>query len=168
MSKNTKTPFPALKRGLPWELKCKFAQGQLTTLFKGIMNEIREKYDAVAALEIAEKTWKREDRVKNMVKTLKDVFKIEGNDMEAMNKWWNIYWELTGVEATYLELSETYTKTKITNCPWSTTDPKDICNWCTIYSNIIEKAMNPKATIKRLKGMCAGDQYCEFFTKIEE
>jgi hypothetical protein len=168
MSKNTETPFPASKRGLPWELKCKFARGQLTTLFKGIMNEIREKFGAAAALEIAEKVWKREERVKKMVHTLKDVFKIEGNDLEANLLWWNLYYELTGMEAAYLEVNKSSTKTKITNCPWSTQDPKDISGWCIIYANIINKAFNSKFTNERLKGMCAGDPYCEFILKIEE
>ena len=132
------------------------------------MNEIREKYGAAVALEIAEKVWKREDRVKKMVHTLKDVFKIEGNDLEANLLWWNLYYELAGMETTYLEVNKSSTKTKITKCPWSTPDPKDISDWCIIYANIINKAFNPKFTLERLKGMCAGDPYCEFFLKIEE
>jgi hypothetical protein len=168
MAKNSELTYPAPKRGLPWELKFKFAQGQLTTLFKGIMNEIREKYGAAAALEIAEKVWKRENRVKKMVQTLKDVFRIEGNDIGAIQKWWEVYWELVGQEVTILEQSKTFTRSKITKCPWSTPEPKDINDWEKIFNSIVSKTINPKITVERPKAMCAGDPYCEYVWKIEE
>ena len=167
MSKNTKTPYPAPKRGLPWELKCKFARGQLTTLFKGVMNEIREKYGAAAALEIAEKAWKREDRVKNMVHTLKDVFKIEGNDIEALGNWWDIYYELAGMEATILERSKTIDRRKLTKCPF-VTEHKDVSDWDVRFCKIAAKTINEKAILEMPKTMCAGDPYCDFIFRIEK
>ena len=153
---------------IPWELKYKFLKGMLTTFFKGVMYEIREKDGATAALEFFERIWKMEDRVKNMTNTIKDVFKIEDNDMEAIAKWFDIYNELTGTEATRLELSKTFNKVRCPmGCAWHT-KPKDISDWVLIFFGIIVKTLNPKATIERPKGMCLGDPYCEYVTKIEE
>ncbi|WP_287584012.1 hypothetical protein [Candidatus Borrarchaeum sp.] len=158
----------AKKMAIPWELKYKYLQGMLTTLFKSVMYEYREKHGAAAALEFIEGVWKREDRVKNMTKTLKDVFKIEGNDIEAIDKWWGIWWELTGMDATRLEQSKKLMKFKIpAGCAWLT-KPKDISDWPLIFMNLIVKAINPKAILERVKGLCAGDPYCEYITKIEE
>jgi len=168
MSKNRETPYPAPKMGLPWELKCKFARGQLTTLFKGVMHLLREKFGAEIALEIAEGFWKYKDRIKNMTNTLKDVFKIEGNDIEAIINWWNIWFEHVGIEATWLEVTKKNARYKVNVCPWSTPDPKDISGWSISFVNIIMKTINPKVTVERPKGMCAGDPYCEYVTKIEE
>jgi len=86
MAKKMEIPYPAPKRGLPWELKYKFVSGMLTTLFKGFMYVIREKFGAATALELAERMWKFDDRLKNMTNTLKDIFNIEGNDIEALMK----------------------------------------------------------------------------------
>ena len=167
MAKKTDTPYPAPKMGIPWELKCKFARGQLTTLFKGVLYLLHERFGAAIALEMAEDFWKYKDRIKNMANTLKDVFKIEGNDMETIMKWWDIWYEIAGMESTVLEQSKTFSRNKITKCPWKT-ESKDIADWDMIFSNIVYKTINPKATIEKLKGMCAGDSYCEFVSKIEE
>ncbi len=154
--------------GLPWELKCKFARGQLTTLFKGVLHLLNERFGSVIALEIAEELWKYKDRIKNMTNTLKDVFKIEGNDIEAIVNWWNLWFEHVGIEATWLEVTSKIARWKINVCPWSTPDPEDISGWCVIFCSVIIKTLNPKATIERPKGMCAGDPYCEHVMRIEE
>ena len=156
------------KIGIPWELKYKYVRGMMTTLFKGVMYVIREKFGAATALEIAERFWKYDDRIKNMTITLKDVFKIEGNNIEAIQKWWETYWEITGMEGTWLEVTKTYYKLRITKCPWSIPDPKDISGWSKILVGIINKAINQKATTERPKGMCAGDPHCEYIVRIEE
>jgi hypothetical protein len=156
----------AKKVAIPLELKYKFASGGYVSLLKGVMYAIREKYGAAAVLEIFERVWKMEDRVKNMTTTLKNVFKIEGNDMEAIAKWYDIWWELQGLEATRPELSKTRTIVKVTQCPWKTW-PKDISDWDLFLQKIIIKTINQKATIEMPKSMCAGDPYCEFITKIE-
>ena len=91
MAKDRETPYQAPKMGLPWELKCKFARGQLTTLFKGIMRLLREKYGPATALELAEGFWRYDDRIPKMTLHLKNIFKIEGNDLEAIINWWNIW-----------------------------------------------------------------------------
>ena len=163
------TPYPAPKKGIPWELKYKFVKGMLTTLFKGVMYEFREKDGAAATLEFYERIWKREDRVKNMTKTLKDVFKIEGNDMEAIGEWFDIYNERLETEGyTIYERSNTFSRARCPiGCAWKT-ESKDVSDWALIFFNIIVKTINPKATIERPKGMCAGDQFCEYVTRIEE
>ncbi|WP_287582849.1 hypothetical protein [Candidatus Borrarchaeum sp.] len=133
------------------------------------MFQIREKDGAAGALEFYEKIWKREDRVKNMTTTLKDVFKIEDNDMNAIYKWFVIFNELIGTEGyTQLEQSKTFCRVRVPiGCAWKT-DPKDISDWVLIFFNIVVKTINPKATVERPKGMCAGDSYCEYVYKIEE
>ena len=168
MAKNKDTPFPAPKIGLPLELKYKYVRGMMTTLFKGIMYVIREKFGAATALEIAEGFWRYDDRIPKMTRNLKNIFKIEGNDPEAILKWWNLYFEHVGIEATWLEVNKTFIRWKVTECPWSTPDPKDISGWCEIFCNIVDKTINPKAIHERPKGMCAGDPYCEHITRIEE
>jgi len=153
---------------IPWELKYKFAFGAWTSILKGFMYAIRKKYGAAAALEIYEMVAKMDDRIKNMTQILKDVFKIEGNDMVAMQKWWDIWYELTGIEVTWLERSKTCNRNKITKCPFKM-ESKDLSDWdLTIFTNVVTKALNPKATTEQHKNMCAGDPYCEFVTRIEE
>jgi len=162
------TPYPATKRGIPWEFKYIYVKGMVTTLFKGFMYVIREKFGAATALELAEKMWKFDDRNKKMAKTLKDVFNIEGNDIKAIMTLWEIFYELVGVEATWLEVTETSTRIKITKCPWSKPDPKDISDWEQIFNTIVSKTINPKVTVERPKAMCAGDPYCEYIHKLKE
>ena len=152
---------------IPWELKYKFVRGMMTTLFKRFMYEIREECGAATALKIHERLNRRDDRIKNMTYTLRDVFNIEGNDIETIDRWYNIYWDLTGIEGTSLELSKTHGRVKITKCPFKT-GYKDISDWCLNFNNIIIKTINPKTILERVKGMCAGDPYCEFVWKIEE
>jgi hypothetical protein len=140
----------------------------VTTLFKGFMYTIREKFGAETALELAERMWKFDDRNKKMATTLKNVFNIEGNDIEAIMTLWEIFYELVGVEATWLEVTKTYTRIKITKCPWSTPDPKDVSDWEIHFNSIISKFINPKVTVERPKAMCAGDPYCEYIHKLAE
>jgi len=157
----------AKKMPIPWELKYNYMKGMLTTLFKSVMYEFRERYGAAAALEFYEGVWNRDDRVKNMTTTLKEVFKIEGNDLEAIFNWYNIFWELMGLEGSRLEQSPTLLRFKITKCAWQT-DPNDISDWVLIFFNIVVKTINPNVTVERPKGMCAGDPYCEYVYKLEE
>ena len=157
----------AEKVEIPWETKYKFAVGGYHATIKSFLNLIREKYGAEAALERYERFCKEDDRLKNLTNTILNVFKIEGNDMEAIEKWWDIWYELAGLESTTLELSKTMSRMKITKCPWQT-EPKDISDWDMIFTNIVYETINPKATIEKLKGMCAGDPYCEFVAKLEE
>ena len=168
MAKKLETPYPATKRGLPWELKYKYVRGMGTTLLKGFMRAIRTKFDAATALELYEMVCKMDDRNKKMTMTLKDVFNIEGNDINTIMTWWEIFYELVGVEATWLEMTKTIARLKITECPWSTPDPKDINGWEIIFNSLITKTINPKATVERPKAMCAGDPYCEYVWRIEE
>jgi len=156
------------KVAIPWELKYDYMKGMLTTLFKSVMYEFREKYGGVAALEFYQGVWKRNDRVKNMVTTLKDVFKIEGNDIEAITKWFEIWWELQGVEGIIIERSNTINTVRFPKgCEWKT-EPRHISEWQLIFNNIVIKTINPKATVERPKAMCEGDPYCEYVYTIEE
>jgi len=131
------------------------------------MYAIREKYGAAVALEIIERVWKMEDRIKNITNRFLTIFKIEGNDAETIAKWIDIWNEVCGYEYTWLERSKTSSRVKITKCPFKTV-PKDISNYCKPFLNIVGKTINPKATVESPKGMCAGDPYCEFLTKTEE
>ena len=157
----------AKKVEIPWETKYKFAVGGYHAAIKGLLHLTREKYGADAALEIYERFCKEGDRVKNFTNTILEVFKIEGNDAEAIAKWYDIFYELTGMEGTALEKSETFLRVKVTKCPWKT-DYKDISDWDLNFADMVDKTINPKATVERPKAMCAGDPYCEFVHKIEE
>ena len=157
----------AEKMAIPWELKYKFAMGGWTSHFKGVMYAIRERFGATLAREIFETVWKMSDRLKNMTNTVLNVFKIDGNDIEAAAKWWDIWYELTGIEGTWLERSKTTARNRTYKCPWQT-EPKDISDWVLIFTNIVASTINPKITIERPKGMCAGDPYCEYVFKLEE
>ena len=168
MTKKLQTPCASPKRGLPWELKYNYVRGQMTTLMKGFLYAIREEYGAAAALKIAEKMWKFNDRVKNMINTLLNVFEIQGNDLEKLAEFWDVYFEIQGTEAIILERSKTISRNKITKCPWSTPDPQDINVWCERWADTVSESINPKISNKRLKGMCAGDPYCEYVSKLEE
>ena len=152
---------------IPWELKYKFLKGGYTSLFKGWLYAVREEYGAEAALRLYEKICKMSDRVKNLTNTLKDIFNIEGNDCETFAKWFDIWDEIMGREVTITERSKTIARKKIITCPFKT-EAKDIGDHCLIMANIVAKTINPKTTLERPKGMCAGDQYCEFVTRIEE
>ncbi|MFX1520174.1 MAG: hypothetical protein ACFFCD_09675 [Promethearchaeota archaeon] len=157
----------AMKFVIPLELKFDFALGGWTSLFKGIMYAIREKYGASAVLEIFERAWKMDDRLKDFTNVILKIFKIEENDMEAITKWFDIWGEVVGQERTIIELSKTFSRVRASKCPWKT-KPKDISEWCNIFTNIVYNTINPKATFEKPKSMCAGDPYCEFVSKIEE
>ena len=165
MAKKLETPCATPKRGLSWRLKSDFAVRNFTDFIRGYKYAVREKYGAAALLEIHEKYCKM--GVKTLTNTIRTIFKIEGNDMEALKKWWDIWHELCGHESTYLEWSKTIARQKITKCPWKT-EHKDISDWALPFCNIVNKTINPKATLERPKAMCEGDPYCEYVTKIEE
>lgn len=107
------------------------------------------------------------DRIKNLTNSLLTIFKIEGNDAEAINQWFDIWAELMGMERVILEETKVFSRAKITECKVKT-DFKDIDGHCLIFTDIIYKTINLKATCERPKAMCAGDPYCEFITKIKE
>ena len=157
----------AEKMEIPWETKYKFAMGGYSGVAKGFLELIREEYGAAAALKMYEKLIKKDDRVKNLTNTILTAFKLEGNDAETIGKWYDIFFELFGLEYTTLERSKTILRNKITKCPFKI-EPKDISDWCKIFSNMAVKTINPKATFEGLKAMCAGDPYCEAVVKIEE
>ena len=156
----------AKKIGIPWEFKYKLAMRGWSSILGGFLYAIREKYGAPAALEIIERLYKMDDRVKNLANFIKDVFKIEGNDAEAIGKWFDVWYEICEFEYTTLEQSKTLVRSKVTKCPWKIAY-KDI-DWCLIWADIIYKTINPKAIHERPKAMCAGDPYCEHITRIEE
>lgn len=157
----------AKKRMIPWELKYDFAIKGYTSGYRGFLYAIREEYGAAAALKIYEKVCRMDDRIKNLVNTLLTIFKVDGNDAEAIAEWWDIWCELASFKHTWIERSSTIVSTKITECPFKT-EPRDIGNWCKIFGNIVAKSVNTKASAERPKGMCAGDSYCEYLFKIEE
>ncbi|MFX1520175.1 MAG: hypothetical protein ACFFCD_09680 [Promethearchaeota archaeon] len=156
----------AKKIAIPLEFKYDFALGAWTTILKGFLYAIRKEYGAVAALEIYETVTKMDDRVRNMTKSLMKIFKIEGNDIEKIEKFYDIWWDITGAESSWLERSKTSITQRITECPFKT-EPKDISEWDLIFPNIVVKTINPMAAVERPKSMCAGDPYCEFIYKIE-
>ena len=157
----------AKKLVIPWELKYKFAMGGWAAYLKAYHYAIREKYGADAVLEMYERICIMDDRVKNFTKLILTVFNLEANDAETMAEWWEIWWQLIGIEGATLERSKTVSRVKFTKCPYET-EPTDISDWCKIFVNIVNKTINPKAIMERVKGRCAGDSYCEFVYKIEE
>ena len=165
MAKKLETPCATPKRGLSWRLKSDFAIRNFTDFIRGFKYAVREKYGAAASLEIHEKYVKK--GAKNITNTIRTIFKIEGNDMEALDKWWDIWWEFWGHEGIILERSKTMSRSKITKCVWKT-EHKDISDWALPFCNIVNKTINPKVTLERPKAMCAGDPYCEYITRIEE
>jgi hypothetical protein len=58
MAKKLQTPCVAPKRGLPWELKYKYAMGGYTGIFKAFLYAIREEFGAASALKIYERVSK--------------------------------------------------------------------------------------------------------------
>ena len=146
---------------IPLELKYDYAIKGYTGLHKGYLYAIREECGAETALKVYERLCKMDDRIKNLTYFILTTFKLEGNDCVTIAKWWDIYQEIMGIEGTWLERSKTVARSKITKCP-SKTVYKDISDWVLIFMNIVAKTINPKATVERLKGMCAGDPYCEY------
>jgi len=155
------------KVSIPLLLKHEFALRAYTSLIKGFLYAIREKYGANAALEVYERVCTMDDRIRNMTNSLLDVFQLKGNDAKTIANWFNVWFELTGFEYATLESSNKMSRIKITKCPFKT-EPEDISDWPKIFTIITTKTINPKATFERPKGMCAGDSYCEYVWKIEE
>ena len=157
----------AEKMGISWELKYKFAMGIYASGYKRWLYAIREEYGAAAALKMFERVCKMDDTMKSFTKSILTTFKLEGNDAETIANWWAIWFEIIGTEYSVLECSKAISRLKITKCTFKT-EPKDLCDWDLIFSNIVVKAINPKAVFYEPKRMCAGDPYCEFVNKIEE
>jgi len=157
----------AKKIGIPCEFKYELAMKGWSSMIAGFMYVIRDEFDAATALKLLEKLFKRDDRLKNLVNNIKTIFKIEGNDLEALATWFDVWYELTGIEATWLERSKTINRTKITKCPFKT-GYKDLSDYIYIWIDIVVKTINPKIAYERPKGMCAGDPYCEYVHKLEE
>jgi len=157
----------AKKLVIPWELKADIRMKGWASILKGLMYEIQEEFGALAALKMYERLCKREDRIKNLTNSIIEIFKIEGDDAETISKWWDIYWELTGIEGSTLELSKTFWRCRITKCPFKT-EPKDISKWVLPMINIIAKTINHEVTVERPIGMCEGDPYCEYVYKVED
>jgi len=154
------------KIGVPLEFKYKMAMRGWSSILNGFLYVIREKRGAAEALELIEKLFKMEDRVKNLTNTVKTIFKIEGNDIETLAQWWDIWCEICEIESTILKQSKSLFRIKNTKCPWKT-GYKDI-DWVLIWFNIVTKTINPNINFERPKGMCAGDSYCEYIFKLEE
>jgi hypothetical protein len=152
---------------IPWKLKYDFAMDGWISNHKGHLYAIREEYGAAAAIGMYERFCKMGDRLKNLTNTLLKIFKIEGNDLEAIEKWWNIFYELIGIESTILERSPTINRRRVTKCPHKT-EPKDISDWDLPFANMITMTINPKVTFKRPKAMCAGDPYCEEVYELKD
>lgn len=152
---------------VPLDFKYKVAIGGYLSILKGFMELIRDKYGAAAALKIYEKYCKKDDRLKNVVNTFLTVFKIEGNDCETIGKFWDVWYEISGMEVTVLERSKAINRVKVTKCPLIMTY-KDLSDFSLINKEIVFEVINPKATVKRPKAMCEGDPYCEYVYKIEE
>jgi hypothetical protein len=168
MAKKLQTPCSAPKRGLPCEIKLDYALGGYAGIVKAFLYVIREEYGAAAALKIYARVNKIDDRIKRFVNTLLTIFKIEGNDCETIGQWLDVFAGLlTGQEVTILERSKTIERRKITKCLWKT-EPKDLSDWNLPFVNLVAKTINPKATVDRPKGMCAGDPSCEYIYKVEE
>jgi len=157
----------AKKISIPLELKYDFAMRGYASFVAGILHAIREKYGSAEALEMYERALTIGDRIKILINRLLTIFKIEGNDAEAIAKWWDIWFELCGIEVTWLERESLNVRGKVTKCPWKI-ELRELSDRCSIFNNLVIKTINPKATFERPKGMCAGDPYCEFVTKIEE
>lgn len=156
------------KLEIPMETKFKFALGGYQGVFKGFMHALQERDGGEATLKLYEKVCKEGDRVKNLTNTIMKNFNIEGNDLDAIKKWHEIWWELAGVEgATSVERTETFERIKITGCPWDT-QSKDISDWYLIFGDIVVGTINPKASFERVMGKCAGDPHCEYVFRLEQ
>ena len=151
---------------LPWELKYDWAMRGWASNHRGFLYALREKYGAVAALEIFEKVQKG-DRVKTLTDTIRTVFNIEGNDAVSIGQVLDLWDELTRTEYTTLERSPTINRRKVTQCPFKT-GYEDIGDWSLTFFDLMGKIINPKAILERPKGMCAGDPYCEYIWKLDE
>ena len=165
MSKTLETPCLAPSRGLSSEFKYDFALGGWTSFSKASLYSAREKYGAVAALELHKRHCEIDDFVKNLITTIQTIFNLKGYDTVTIGEVLDVWDELTGIESTILERSKTINRRKITKCLWKT-DPIDVSDWNLAFMNILTKAINPEVTFERPKAMCAGDPYCEYVWKL--
>ena len=99
----------ATKMGIPCEFKYELAMKGWASMLAGFLYVIRDEFGATTALRLIETLFKRDDRVKNLTNFIKNVFKIEGNDIEAINKWFDIYHELSEPESVLQELHRVLT-----------------------------------------------------------
>ena len=152
---------------MPVEFKYELAMTGWSSMLKGFMYVIREKFGAATKYECVETFFAKDDRMRNLTNSLLTIFKIEGNDAETFAQWFDVWGKATGFELTWPERSKTVAKVKITKCPWKT-GYKDIGDWCKIWIKFVFNTINPKVTPKRPKGMCAGDPYCEVIFKLED
>jgi hypothetical protein len=157
----------AKKVTLPCEFKYDFAIRGYTSILKAWLYVILEEYGAATMLKLYEKVCKIDDRVKRLTNSLLSIFKLEGNDTETIAKWFEIWFELIGIEYTWLKRSKTIAVAKMTKCPLKT-EPKDISEWGLIWCDIKTKTINPKITFQRPQAMCEGDPHCEYVWKIEQ
>ena len=156
----------AKKIGIPCEFRCELAMTAWATSIKGFMYVVRERHGAAEALACIERFFEMDDRMKNLTNFIKKVFKIEGNDLESAEKWYETYLEIIGSEFKTLERSKTLWRNKVTKCIFKT-GYKDLSEWCIIWNKFVLETLNPKFTAETIKQMCAGDPYCEFATKLE-
>jgi len=152
---------------IPWKLKYDIAFKGWTSSLRGYLHAVREKYGANASLEMYERMCRMGDRIKNAANKFRTIFNVEGNDAATIVDVIEIWLQLAGFEYITPERSKAISRHLMTKCPW-TTDYKDLCDWDLIFSNIVVKAIDPKAVFYEPKRMCAGDPYCEFVNKIEE
>ncbi|WP_287584184.1 hypothetical protein [Candidatus Borrarchaeum sp.] len=155
------------KISIPLLLKHDFTLRAYSSIVKGFLYAIREKHGGNEALETYLRVCTMDDRIKNLTNALLDIFQLKGSDAETIGKWFEVWFELTAFEYAILEQSKTSSRVKVTKCPFKT-EPKDLSDWALIFTNLVSKTINPKATVERPKAMCAGDSYCEYIWKIEE
>ena len=157
----------AKKMVIPWELKYDSAMKAWASNHRGFLYAIREKYGAAAALEIYERAQKIDNRVKTFTDTIRTVFNIEGNDASTIGEVLDVFDEIIRTEYAKLERSPTINRRKVTKCPFKT-GYNDISDWSLTFFNIVGETINPKATLERPKGMCAGDPYCEYIWRLDK
>lgn len=161
------TPCASPKRGIPWELKYKYAIDGYSAILKAFMYGIREKYGAQAAIEMKERIDNMDNRVRRFVTGVIKIFNIEGNDATTIGEVFDVWNELCGQDVIVLERSKTTNSVKVNKCPW-TTEPKDLSGWCNSFMNLVGKTINPKTTLEFPQSLCAGDTSCDIVWKIKE
>jgi hypothetical protein len=152
---------------IPWELKYDNAMRGWAGSHRGYLYATREKYGPGTALELFVRAQKIGDRVKIFTDTILTIFNLKGNDCETIGESLDIWDELTGTEATVLKRNKIINRRKVTKCPLET-GYEDVSDWSLSFFSIMGKTVNPKVTLERPKGKCAGDSYCEYSWKLEE
>ncbi len=166
MAKKLETPCPFPRRGIPWEFRYDYAMGGWNSLQQRYLYVIREIYGASAVLDVFEMVCTMEDRVQKLTNAIRTIFNLSGKDCATIGEVFDIWDEFMKIESTLLERSQIINRRKVTKCPWKT-EPRDISAWSLPFFNIVGKTINPKVTVERPKGMCAGDPYCEYIWKLE-